>query len=174
MHKGAQQGFERLARLVASAAHPLKSFQIKPLVGLTSKGKFMSSFTKAGSEIYLDDTESVYFHPMTASHPYVLMVTDARSVIGGKAAWCNDCEGAVIDVSNDDSALTLSLDLHAIEHRWFESYPPVSIRSVRETRWHFYESLTPAMQKHENGRQVRLIGAPSTFDQIVELAQRRV
>lgn len=86
--------------------------------------------------------------------------------MGVKAAWCNACEGALVDLSNDSLGLEISLDLHAIEHKWFESYPPMSKNDVLHTRNSFYESLSPGMQEHEKERLLRMDQDFSTMSDI--------
>lgn len=129
----------------------------------------MSTFTKPGSEIYVEDSETVFFAPLTTPNPYGLMVTDATPVIGAKVAWCSDCEGAVVDQSLDDVMLSLSLELHTIEHKWFEAYPPLNAKGVKETQWKFFESLTPEMQQLEEARRDRMRGGINNINDVTEV-----
>ena len=127
----------------------------------------MSTFTKPGSEIYIEDSETVFFAPLTTPNPYGLMVTDATSVIGAKVAWCSVCEGAVIDYSDDRLTLWLSSELHIIEHKWFEAYPPLNAKGVKETLWKFFESLTPAMKQLEEARRDRMVEGISNIHELI-------
>lgn len=126
----------------------------------------MSFFTKPGSEIYVSGADSRFFGLADASNPLGLNITDTSWIMGVKAAWCNACEGALVDLSNDSSGLEISLDLHAIEHKWFESYPPISKNGVIQTRNSFHESLTPGMQEHEKERLIRMEQDCSTISDI--------
>lgn len=130
----------------------------------------MSSFTKPGSEIYVEDSETVFFAPLTTPNTYGLMVTDATPVIGLKVAWCGACEGAVVDRSDDDVMLLLSLELHTIEHKWFEAYPPLNAKGVKETQWKFFDSLTTEMQQLEESRRARMREGVSNIYELMQAA----
>jgi hypothetical protein len=135
-------------------------------MGKHLKGTTMSSFTKLGSEIYVEDSATVFFAPLSTPNLYGLMVTDVSHVLGYKVAWCTDCEGAVIDHSSDDLTLSLSMEIHTIQHKWFDRYPPASGHGARETLSKMYESLTSRMQKCENERRTRTKDGPSNTSEL--------
>lgn len=131
----------------------------------------MSTFTKPGSEIYIEDSETVFFAPLTSQNTYGLTITNATSVIGKKAVWCRDCEGALIDLTTDDVEALISMELHSIEHKWFEAYPPLTERGVKQTLWMFFDSLTPKMQVQEKARRNRMDQDLSNISEICALAE---
>jgi len=47
------------------------------------------------------------------------------------------------------------MDLHAIEHAWFEKYAPTTQADSEKVRALFVESLTDEMQAFEAARQIR-------------------
>lgn len=116
----------------------------------------MSSYTKSGSEIFVEDKDTVQFSPETASNHYGLMVADSSARLGFKIALCSACQGEPVDLSNDDLGLTISMDLHTIEHAWFEKYAPTSNADYERVRSLFVASLTDEMQAFEIARQIRL------------------
>lgn len=169
MHKGHNKDLNGIVLLVASMDLPKQILSKQsPYLGHYLKGISMSTFTKPGSEIYVEDSETVFFAPLTTPNPYGLMVTDATPVIGAKVAWCSDCEGAVVDQSLYDVLLLLSLELHTIEHKWFEAYPPLNAKGVKETLWKFYDSLTPEMQKLEEARRARMQDSVNNIHDVIQ------
>lgn len=115
----------------------------------------MSSYTKSGSEIYVEDKDTVQFAPETASNLYGLMVADSSARLGFKIALCSACQGEPVDLSNDDLDLTISMDLHTIEHAWFEKYAPTTQSDFEKVHDLFVASLTEEMQAFEAARQIR-------------------
>jgi hypothetical protein len=170
VHKGHNKDLNGIVLLVASMDLPKQILSKRsPYLGHYLKGHHnMSTFTKPGSEIYVEDSETVFFAPLKTPNPYGLMVTDATKVIGSKVAWCSDCEGAVVDQGQDDVMLLLSLELHTIEHKWFEAYPPLNAKGVKETQWKFFESLTPEMQKLEQARRERMRNGMDNIHAVIE------
>ncbi len=116
----------------------------------------MSTYTKPGSEIYIQEAEPLLRSPDRVADPYGMMVADSSKRLGFKIAYCSICERAPIDFSANDLDLTISMDLHAIEHAWFEAYPPLNQKDAKKTMWMYYESLTPEMQAFDDARKERI------------------